>query len=355
MRVQEKKIFNIILLVLLIGCSTVSKKVTYENNKFKNNAKDYTKMANELVQKFEYSKALEYLKESLKYNIIADNFEGIIKNYLDIAKVYILLKDKDTTLFYYEEALKFFNNEETNYKNKFLEADLYTSLGEGYYLLNDYTKARDSFDKALQIEKLFNREENIANIYYYISRIEKNSNNISKSLEYLLMAETILEKLYKDKKLNNINKLANIYYSIGINYFKNQKFSDAKKYIFKALDIDRMTENSSGIADDYYALAMLSEKENNLDKALFYFKKAKNIYKLIEYFENYKEVMKKIIDIQYNLTLYRDYIESIKEIISISKDNEKKKYIDLLLNSLKDEKIKTTLKDKEIEELSKIK
>jgi len=336
-----------------LSCSTVSNKIKYENNTLKNIAIDNNNMAQRLIKEYEYNKAIEYLKESLKYNIIADNLEGIIKNYIDIGKVYILLKNNEEGLKYYNIALTTFNNEENKNKYRYLEAYIYASIGEGYYLIKDYSKAVDFFNMALDIEKTLNNSENIASIYYNISKIEKNNNNFSKSIEYLLFAEKILEKLYKEKKLNNIYTLSNVYYSLGLIYSKIDKLSDAKKYLFKTIDIDRMTENSSGLADNYYGLGIISEKEKRFDKALIYFLKAKDLYKYIDDIDQYKNITKKCIEIQYSLSLYKDHINSIKEMILLSKDNEKKYYIDMLLNAIKDENIKKVLTNEDINEIQK--
>lgn len=340
-------------IIIFFDCYTISKNVSYENNSLKDIAKDNSNMANKLIQEYNYKKALEYLKDSLKYNIMADNFEGIIKNYLDIGKVNILLQDSSEGLRYYYRALNTFKNEENNSKYRYLEAYIYNSIGEAYYLLKDYSKAIDFFNMALNIEKSLNNKENIAIIYQNMAKIEKSNNNLKKSLEYLLLALSILEKLYNEKEIKNIYNLSNIYYLIGLIYSKLDHLNEAKRYLFKALEIDRMTENSRGIGDDYYGIAIISEKEKNFEKSLLYFIKAKDIYRLIDDLEQYKDVTKKIINIQYYLGLYKEYINSIQEMILLSKGDEKKYYLDMLVNSLKDENIKKELTNEEINEILK--
>ncbi|HOF01129.1 MAG TPA: tetratricopeptide repeat protein [Spirochaetota bacterium] len=328
-------IFKICLtIIFFISCSTVSTKVVYESNYYKNLAAENSQSANEYVKKIEYKKALVYLEESLRYNKLADNISGISLNYADIGKVWLLMNDFNKGLSYYNLAKQTIDNEsgEGNYQKE--TAYILNALGEAHYLLKEYEKSKDYFNKALEIENKLKNRENIAIIYMNFAKIEKSVGNYKKALGYFLNSTGVLEKLYKKKLLNNIKNLGLAYYSVGHLYSKLNNPNNSEKYLKMALKIDKMVEDINGIADDYYGLAIIQYRKNNFKKAQQYFIKSKDIYKILDNLSQYILINDYLLDIYQKDDALDKYLSILEEnyLLHNKDENIKQTIIDILKN-----------------------
>jgi len=330
-----KIIFKICLTILFfINCSTVSNKVVYESNYYKNLAAENSQSANEFVKKIEYKKALVYLDESLRYNKLADNISGISLNYADIGKVWLLMNDFNEGLRYYNMAKETIDNEsgEGDYQKE--TAYILNALGEAHYLLKDYDKSKDYFNSALEIENELKNEENIAIIYMNFAKIEKSVENYEMALKYFLNSTEVFEKLYKKKLLNNIKNLGLAYYSVGHLYSKLNNPDNSEKYLRMALKIDKMIEDINGIADDYYGLGIIQYKKNNFVKAKQYLIKSKDIYKILDNLPQYNLINDYLLDIYKKDNALDKYLSILEEnyLLQNKDENIKKNIIDTLKN-----------------------
>ena len=94
MRIILKTIILFNLLVFLCaGLPLKSEEFEIEVNNIKKIAKEEEKSAFEWMTKFEYLKAINFLKDALNNNIKADYTSGIILNNAEIGKVYVMMKD----------------------------------------------------------------------------------------------------------------------------------------------------------------------------------------------------------------------------------------------------------------------
>lgn len=324
-----RKYINIVIVfvVLALSCSTVSKKIIYENNFFKNLAAENSQNANEFIKKVDYRKALIYLNDSLKYNIMADNIPGIIQNYCSLGRVNLLLNNFDEGIELYKTALEIVENEKESIDNKKEEAFVLNGLGEAYHLVKRFDEARGYFSRAKKIESNLGNMENIALINQNMGKIEKAEGNLEKALEYYTSSSSILEDLYKKKKIENIKNLSLIYYSIGHLYSKLNNPSKAIGYIKMALDIDKMTEEVNGIADDYFALGILYLKSEMIKKSLISFMKSRDIYKILDNIQQYEAVNDYLIEIFFSQSELKKYFNILEEQYVIKKDNKDKSII----------------------------
>lgn len=347
-----RRLYFILVVFVLLGCSTVSRKVTYEKNDFKNLAADNSKNSSIFLDKYEYQKALDYLKESLKYNTMVDNVPGIILNYANMGKVYLLKKDYETALKFYNSALEIAerNNNITLDKEK---SSVYNGLGEAYLFNNDSTNAEKNFNIAL---KLNVDDEQRALIETNIGRIYFNNKDYNKALDYFLSSLQIYEKLYNEYKLSSAKNYSFILYFTARSYHRSNRYEKALEYIKKALDIDKLIENSVGIADDYYIMGRIYEKID-IEKSLLAYNKAKSIYRLIDDINQYVILSNAIATILFNRKDFKEFFAIKKEVFLLSKSAEKNnvgKEIALLLNNEEALKILSESEIKEIEEKYKV-
>ena len=321
----------LIVTFIILSCSTVSKKVTYEKNDFKNLAADNSKNANVFLDKYEYQKALDYLNESLKYNTLVDNISGIVLNYVNIGKVYSLRKDYESALLYYNKALSIAEKNEDIILDK-EKSIVYNGMGEAFLLNKDYENSQKSFEKALEFKI---GEEERAQIETNIGRIYFNKAEYQKALEYFKKTLVTYEKLYKDYKLSSAKNYSFILYFIARSNLRLTNYDVALDYIKKALNIDKLIENPSGIADDYYIFGRIYERTDT-EKSIKYYIKSKTIYRLIDDVNGYTETLKKLALLNYNKNDFKEYFILKKEIFLLAKASEKnsigKDIADLLEN-----------------------
>ncbi|MBN2547409.1 MAG: tetratricopeptide repeat protein [Spirochaetes bacterium] len=354
-------IFTYILYYL--SCFSLGEKVTYEVNDIKNQASENSKTANYFLNRYEYDKALDFFNKALNLNIMVDNISGIIKNYVDIGKVYLLKKNYNQSLNFLISAENIIKINRT-YKEE--QAYLFATLGEYHYNLKNYDKSREYFNKAIDIENSLGNIENNAMLMQSIAKIERSTGNIEGSLNSFLKAAKILQNLYNTKRLRNIKNLSLIYYSIGQSYSKLNKYDHAGNYIRKALYFDKLIENPNGIADDYYALAVINEKlAKSIDRVLFYYEKSRAIYRFLDDVNQYTLLTNITANLYYKKNDFRKYYEYKSEEFKLNlyKTDIQKKIINEIFELMdhKDingiftkEEIKI-IKDKYLKELANLK
>ncbi|HOV13223.1 MAG TPA: tetratricopeptide repeat protein [Spirochaetota bacterium] len=347
-----QKLLLLLLIITISSCSTVAKKITYEKNDLKNLAADNSKNSNSFLDKYDYQKALDYLKESLKYNTMVDNISGIIFNYANMGKVYLLTKSYDTALKYYNQALEIAEkNDDINLDKE--KAFVYNGIGEAYLLNKEYENAEKNFNIAL---KLNISDEDKAQIETNIGRIYFNKTEYSKALEYFSHSLLIYEKLYNDYKLSSAKNYSFILYFVARINLRMQKLDIAHNFIKKALEIDKLIENSSGIADDYFIFGRIYEK-SDADKSIKYYNKSKAIYRLIDDINGYSETLNKLTILHYDKKEFKEFFLLKKESFLLAKSEEKNNIGKEIANLLNNEEALKVL-DKsivnEIEEKYKI-
>ncbi|HXS37820.1 MAG TPA: tetratricopeptide repeat protein [Flavipsychrobacter sp.] len=192
-------------------------------------------------------------------------------------------KDADSLIKYSEKALKLFPNQAIiNYlhgigemnKNNYTEAikainraidaqpednpqllaEMYSTLGDLYYTIKEYTLCDTNFNRALQLDP--NNATILNNYSYYLSergaRLEEAEKMSKHSLEIRVDEPTFLD-------------------TYGWILYKMGKYDKAKEYIQKAIDANPQNADATvyeHLGDVYYKL-------NDKDKAVEYWKKAK--------------------------------------------------------------------------------
>ena len=80
------------------------------------------------------------------------------------------------------------------------------------------------------------------------------------------------------KKLDYLERMANIYESMGEMYTLMGKYDKAEIYLFNALSLEKRINNKRMLQTTYNHLAALETKRNRFENALLYFESA-NVYK----------------------------------------------------------------------------
>ncbi len=147
-------------------------------------------------------------------------------------------------------------------------ANAYLVLGECYYILSDYPKSIDNYQKALKIHEENGHDKGIATSLINIAVIYEAQQNFPKATEYYKKALNIYEKM------QDIAGMALIQGNLGILYGSQGNDAQALQYFQKALEMYEKLADKEGIARNLVNLGEIYKNENNFQKALDYYNKA---------------------------------------------------------------------------------
>ena len=254
----------------------------------------------------DYINLVKTLKEAIK---IAENnkyslYYYNVNNTLGIA--HYQLGKYDEALDYYYKALKF------STENDIIMArfDVYQNIGLLFLKLEDYTKANYYYTKAYELKDSITDENFIAGLLVNMANMNRYHNdNIDKSLEYNNQA------LLYYKKTDNIIGITSVYNNIGDIYEIKKDYDKALNY-YKKANINFIKINYKfGICVTYYNMSSVYFLENNfisskknIDLSLIYADSINNI-------EMKRDIYKKLSEIQYKISNYKESLNSYKDYI----------------------------------------
>ena len=151
-------------------------------------------------------------------------------------------------------------------KNLKLEAMAYNDFGNIYANnLNQYEKALKYFKKTLQIQLQNNYTDRLPMTYNNVADVfNKMNNHADSALFYIDKSITLLES-EKTKRLQN---LSISYGTKGEIYAGLKRWVEAKKFIFKSLQITNQLQDYSSNPYFYNYLGRIYEETNQMDSAL---------------------------------------------------------------------------------------
>ncbi len=168
--------------------------ILYENLDFIQNqdtevqAKTYLTVAKLFQNEYEPDSALKYYSIAFDKYVKLDNQFSVAKIFFAEAEVYLFNEDFGKAKESLEKALNIFEEKEANHKI----AECYNKIGEVFFLENNYKKALLNFQKALEISEIVSLSIQKQVSYLYISKIYEKQGNTKKALYYI--------NLYNDEK-----------------------------------------------------------------------------------------------------------------------------------------------------------
>ncbi|MFO8235670.1 MAG: CHAT domain-containing protein [Bacteroidales bacterium] len=257
-----------------------------------------------------YDKSMEYYLKAERIYEKQDTISNrkLGSNYLNMANIFSLQKDKEKAELYYHKAISLLKKD--SLENLEQLSWIYNNLGALYNNLGSYQKAVDNYKISLKIkdksdsEGILNTMVNIANAYH-----KSDSNKIAEQYYKEIIPEA--KKSYGE---NNYN-LAKIYMNYGVLKLKQKSFTEAKELFNNSLKIyhsslgDNHPETSkvfSNLGDLYYqqgelrkalesyqkGLIAISEEFN--DTSLFANPRAENVFSKNELLELSKRKARKL-------------------------------------------------------------
>ena len=259
-------------------------------------------MAHDEAKKYNFKLACDWYKKALTFNKDENYINELPVIYTKMAYAYHKLNEIDNSLKYYNLAKEFYNQigevVKENYiklnianvyyetykfdlaKNTLLEiiatkdnphiltTKAYIALANIEDSLSNGNLAFDYYKKALELSNATMDVETLSELYFKYALCSDDRNDITTAIEYYEKCINI----NRDPKVNKF--LSSAYSNIATLYLEKRDNAIAVKNFLQAYQIDEANENYDGIYFSATKLAQIMQRKLP-DKAIFYFKKAK--------------------------------------------------------------------------------
>lgn len=259
-------------------------------------------MAHDEAKKYNFKLACDWYKKALTFNKDENYINELPVIYTKMAYAYHKLNEIDNSLKYYSLAKEFYNQigevVKENYiklnianvyyetykfdlaKNTLLEiiatkdnphiltTKAYIALANIEDSLSNGNLAFDYYKKALELSNATMDVETLSELYFKYALCSDDRNDITTAIEYYEKCINI----NRDPKVNKF--LSSAYSNIATLYLEKRDNAIAVKNFLQAYQIDEANENYDGIYFSATKLAQIMQRKLP-DKAIFYFKKAK--------------------------------------------------------------------------------
>ena len=169
------------------------------------------------LMKNDYKKSIKILAEDMKIFSTLPNKEPLARALYSYAQALQMLKHNDKTVLAYEECIRLCK--EGHFLPLLLRA--YNGLGNLYVTLEDFPKALENYQKALELSVRLNDTTSKAALLFNQGFIYRNQKNIALAVRRFSLAIQVLE--YKKKKLAyDISLLSRCYNALGIISFEEE-------------------------------------------------------------------------------------------------------------------------------------
>jgi adenylate cyclase len=246
----------------------------------------------------DYPNALENYFKSLALNEELNNRLNVARSTSNIGNLYRELKDYPKAMEYLNRSLK--ENEKLN--RKFGISGCFSDLAIIYSEMNDNTKALDYFKKALAISEEIDDKEGVAIVDGNIGNVYSELKKYDLAIEFFTASNKVNDELGRDLgKAVNYTNLAQVYYVVAVD-------SDKKKD---------------------YSFSVFGNKQENLDKAIFYYDTAVAIFSRVGLLDDLSSDYHGLSDVFVAKNDYKNALEAYKHykvlVDSVfSKDNKLK-------------------------------
>ncbi len=217
-----------------------------------------------------YDLAIQFFLRALNGYTSVDDGEGVTRTYNLIGKTYLATSSLDQAEDMFVRA-----RQRAKGVSDSLLFDSSNNLGELYLARGDAARARDVLLEALALPAGAQTPARTAIVYHNLGTAEKNLGEPAQALEYY----------GKSLQINLAQKLqaeaASDYYMIASVHSREGRFDEAVKNAELALAVDKRIENSPGIAEDLYALGLISTRRADSAAAFDYFQRSYMVYTTI--------------------------------------------------------------------------
>ena len=226
-------------------------------------------MASSYTSAERYAKELLVMYHASSDTIVEERTINIIT--FELGKIYQIQNEFEKAKQYYQRAIDLTKST----ADKETEAKCYLALGGLSYSRSEYHKAKRCYEKAVAITVSYGDRIMEAIIYGNLGRVVQSLGEYDKAEKYYKKALEIRKKTGdREEEANDYGNLGTLFYSLG-------EYEKAKEYIERALAIRKEIGDRKGEATDYGNLGTLFQSLGEYRKAKEYTEKALAIRKEI--------------------------------------------------------------------------
>jgi len=271
---------------------------------------DFTrKIGNTYYYQKDYKQCSTFINKSIEIAKEIDDFKTISLSYLRFAYINYYSRDFDKSANAFELASK----------NSLLIGDTINSVnqefmvGVCYYMLGNYPKALESYQKALSLAEKASFKKGQSNVLNNIGNIQDELKNYPLALSYLQQALDIREDMGDEVAANRTKEnMATVYSKMG-------EYKRALELYLAIYEFKQNREDKEGVSTTLMNIGYAYEKLGKLQNALDYYTRSlKLLYKLDDN-QNIVVCLNNIGDIYYALGKYNQAIDSSKKSLELAK------------------------------------
>ncbi|MFH1120534.1 MAG: tetratricopeptide repeat protein [Bacteroidota bacterium] len=282
-----------------------------------------------------YSISLEYYFKIL--NLIdaeaagENDFRSILarysNTYVTIGTTYFNLENNAKALEYYRKGLEKINTLagiDPDYPVNEKRLIIYINMGGAYLSSRDFEKARQNFEKALEMNRKINNQVYYGVLYNNLGIIYKEKKDFARAFDYYNRCLEIRSRLADSAGM------AQVYNNLGDYYYLTGDYSSAVETLNRALSFSRRAGNFRSQMKAANFLSMTYEKINKPDEALSMYKLFKQLNDSIINSEQIENTAR--LELQYHYEKQRKESELQQEIQLARK--ERKSLVFLIIAGL---------------------
>jgi tetratricopeptide (TPR) repeat protein len=228
-----------------------------------------------------YDRALSYYQQFLKNAQAIDNKSDEAVAYRSIALVYRQLNQNvDQVILYYKKSLLV--REEL--KDSIGMADCYNGIANAYYTLtDDFQQAKNYYLQAASIFKLYDKEQELVDVYYNLGLLYKKHNEKVEATGYFQKSISLAKEIGYQQAIIDGN------IQLGISQSEAKIYKSAITNLSEAKLIARKQKSIKSLIEINQLLSETYEKIHNTNEALIALKESRKygeLYTTQQYQEN---------------------------------------------------------------------
>lgn len=249
-----------LLLLLLFGCDSNQKKETEISNYEKQYQLLLTAKPNVVAKADSTLLILEQTKSLVNSGIKKYEYGYYIKKGL----YFWTIGQTDSSIFYHSKVAKL----QPDTSNFHVISDALSNCGIAYIVSGQLDSAQYYIDKLLKLETDRDNKKGIASANYYLSAINIEKGLYSKALENQMVSIKNIEEI------KDTSELIDNYNSLGVIYYKQKMYKEAKTAYMKAADLCNASNEYISYSPVCNNLYNVYNIESKYDSAAFYLNSA---------------------------------------------------------------------------------
>ena len=264
-----KKIILFFGLLVIVACSSLPKYVDLQSTK---DANDAMKRAQNAEADGYYQQAQLLFEKAFDLYTSVDNLKGLIISGLAVARQYYYLDNMEQYDIWYMKMSIITHNDAPDFIPLLYLLQMEVEFDKGEYgRVITLSLAVETKQKEMQTELLSYRLLGLLKTGQpYQNEFEKIKHNIPS-----------LRSMFKKNKLDDPKIVSYAAYTLGYAMSKEKQWVKAIEFFEIAHKYDQLIENTSGLADDVYAMGVAYDNLGDTEMALSCYIRARDMYDII--------------------------------------------------------------------------